>query len=154
MVNFKSWASLSQSKLISFSEQNKSESNFGTEFFWADLSQAELVPVLIKINIHSELIWANLSWAGLVLITHCLGLSDTLLPMVEFLPEGMSVYWGNEQTEGSCNSNLTATRPQDYVEIWQSFQVHITSYMEAGLMTRSSKLIFRNIWFHYRVSYC
>ena len=38
IIEFKSWASLSQSKLISFSEQNKSESKFRTELLWADLS--------------------------------------------------------------------------------------------------------------------
>ena len=32
------WTSLSQSKLISFSEQNLSESNFSSELLWADLS--------------------------------------------------------------------------------------------------------------------
>ena len=43
MVDFESWASLSQSKLISFSEKKKSESNFETVLLWADLSQAELI---------------------------------------------------------------------------------------------------------------
>ena len=48
MIEFKSWASLSQSQLISFSKQNKSESNFGTELLWADLSQAELVCISVS----------------------------------------------------------------------------------------------------------
>ena len=60
MIEFKNWASLSQSQLISFSEQNKSEYIFWTEFLWADLSQAELV----FIKTHLENSWSS--------FTHCL----------------------------------------------------------------------------------
>ena len=51
IIEFKNWA-FSQSKLISFSEQNKSESNSRFELIWANLSQAELVPI-----------WTFLGWS-------------------------------------------------------------------------------------------